>query len=300
MVKINTDQSLQNFDIIYQNANTNTNPNFEFPLGSLVGTLDKGKTFFPIGNHLEMMILDAGGDLSLAFWGCDQNTTMGPVTVTVEVEKQKASAQIKAPAEINYDLFQDRLPFAVYAYANSVYRFLTNSYVPEALLDTDIKLQPGDLLTIESHPRDLWSPDTANFVNATGRKEDDSKPYGYQAYKSHNYRLGSLIGSLDGGKTFFPVGTHLEMTVLNEGQLSFCFWDCDYGNNVGSVTAFVKVVRSGKNITKLTIATGSSSDYSSGVISTGNASSGDYASLDCSTNLPQLSTKLKSQMIASN
>ncbi|NMG09901.1 hypothetical protein [Brasilonema sp. UFV-L1] len=312
LLTIDSNQRQPNF-----NSKNTTNRDFEFSVGSLVGTLNGGKTFFPVGNHLKVMVLDEGGNLSFVFWGSDNSADSTAVTVTVEVERGKAEEQAIAtsketePAKINFDDFPNTFPFAVHSYANSLAWYASNNYyLPEPLLNTAIELQPGDLLTVDVSPRDLWSQDTGErLANANGRivgpatRTDIGKAqWSLHSYKGHNYREGSLAGSLDGGKTFFPVGVHLEMTVLSAGTLSLCCWDRDTGNNRSFITAYVKVVRNGVPITNLNIKT---------VISTGNGSntqigtgtsSGteiDDSTLDCSTNLLKLNTKLKSDLSAS-
>ena len=47
--------------------------------------------------------------------------------------------------------------------------------------------------------------------------------------------------SLDGGKTFFSVGTHLSMTVLTEGQLTLHYWDSNNLDNLGTITVIVQI-----------------------------------------------------------
>ena len=53
--------------------------------------------------------------------------------------------------------------------------------------------------------------------------------------------FGSLIGTLDGGKTFFGVGTNMTMTVLSGGSLSFVYWDSNHQDNSGSIDVTVQV-----------------------------------------------------------
>lgn len=314
LLTINSNQIQPNFNSFYKYDKNTTNPNFEFCVGSLVGTLDGGKTFFPVGNHLKVMVLDGGGNLSLVFWGSDNSADSTAVTVTVEVERGKAEEQAiatsKETAEINFDDFPNTFSFAVHGYANSVSRHASNIYLPEPLLNTAIELQPGDLLTVDVSPRDLWSQDIgARLVDANGRivgpatRTDIGKAqWNLYPYKGHNYRDGSLAGSLDGGKTFFPVGIHLEMTVLSAGTLSLCCWDQDTGNNRSFITAYVKVVRNGVPITNLNIKTLISTGNGSNTqIGTGTSSGTkiDDSTLDCSTNLLKLNTKLKSDLSAS-
>jgi hypothetical protein len=306
LLKVTSLAAFQKVGVSYKYDKNTNNPNFEFPVGSLIGTINDGKTFFPVAGNVEIMCLDslvanAVSKLSLVFWGVDATTTIGSVTVTVEVEQQRALNEVKATTDANNALFQDRFQFAVHANANSV---ASTDKIPEPLLETGIQLKPGDLLIVDAPPKDLWGLTGGFFVNANAIKLEDGSRYPYLAdYKSHPYRLGSLVATIDDGKTFFPVGTHLQMTILNAGMLSFACWDINSGDNYGFVKACVKVIRNGKVLTYLDIKTiqgngnGNGNGSSSGS-STSNGTGSNYSDLDCSKNLPKLSAKLKSDLSA--
>ncbi|MBW4675046.1 MAG: hypothetical protein KME52_13755 [Desmonostoc geniculatum HA4340-LM1] len=126
--------------------------------------------------------------------------------------------------------------------------------INSALIIASITLIPGiagaqtaNNNNIDVHPKDLWSILSDNRVwdiNANGLGEDNKQRYGSGlASKNFNFQHGSLIGTLDDGKTYFPVGTHLKLTVLIPGTLKLVHWDQDYTNNNGSVRAFVNVER---------------------------------------------------------
>jgi hypothetical protein len=304
LLKVTSSAAFQKVGVSYKYDKNTNNPNFEFPVGSLIGTINEGKTFFPVAGNVEIMCLDSlatntVSKLSLVFWGVDASTTLGSVTVTVEVEQQRALNEVKATTEATNALFQDRFQFAVHANANSV---ANPAKIPEPLLETGIQLKPGDLLIVDAPPKDLWALTGDFFVNANAIKLEDGSRWNHLAdYKSHPYRLGSLVATIDDGKTFFPVGTHLQITVLNAGMLSFACWDIDYGNNYGFVKACVKVIRNGKVLTYLDIktiqGTGNGNGSSSGS-GTSNGTGSNYSNLDCTTNLPKLSAKLKSDLSA--
>jgi hypothetical protein len=233
----------------YQSAEkTASQDYYEFPFGSLVGSLDNGKTFFPIGNHLELTALQPDGNLSLVFWGNDASTNTNSVTLTVEVQREKDVEQFNIPVELNSYIFSDRWQFDVDSQANSV-----TQTVP-SLLKTGLCLQPGDLITVDVHPLDFWFVHNELRFNLTanGRRSDGAFNADYiQLDKfGHSFLFGSLVGTLDGGKTFFPVGTHLQMTALNTGHLSLACWDWDAAPNKGVIRAYVKVVRNGITITQ--------------------------------------------------
>ncbi|MFB2919570.1 hypothetical protein [Aerosakkonema funiforme] len=226
-----------NIDSLYKEATiVNWNYESEFALGSLIGTLDNGKSYFPVGTHLSMTILREG-NLSFFFWGGDANTNTGAVTATVTV--QDASSYY-IPKDINNpagNLDYEGQYFDINARINSL-----TTGTP---LNTGIELEPGDVLKVNVDPKDLWNMawmDRNGDVNANGINKNGAYPLGYVG-DPFSFRIGSLIGTLDEGKTYFPVGTHLEMTVLSKGKLSFVFWDVDKLNNRGFIRTFVKVIK---------------------------------------------------------
>lgn len=109
-------------------------------------------------------------------------------------------------------------------------------------LSTGIGLKPGQLLTINVDPCDTWSarPDWPGS-NANGLGNPFSNSNGQLTQKGFSFLWGSLVGSMDGGKTFFAVGTRLELTILSTGKLVLYYWDSDSANNSGSVVATVAV-----------------------------------------------------------
>jgi hypothetical protein len=117
-----------------------------------------------------------------------------------------------------------------------------NSVVGGAPLDTGIDLKPGKLLTISVPLDETWSAGAGQRTsNANGLSNPLGANFGTFAHNGFSYLFGSLIGTIDGGKTFFPVGTQLEMTVLGPGRLSLCYWDSINSDNSGTVTASVAV-----------------------------------------------------------
>ena len=230
-----------------------SSPNYDFTLASLVGTLDGGITFLPVANKLEMTVLQQDGNLSFVFWGNDKSANGNSVTLTVDVKKQSDLQYLNGSVAVDSSVFQDKGLFQIDAYINSVSR-----NTPDTLFQTGIYVEPGDLLNVDVSPVDFWALYTNNVdggndinctLNANGRKVDGSV-YGNLALFQHTFLYGSLVGSIDGGKSFFPVGTHLVMTVYTAGKLSFGCWDVDYASNAGFIKAYVKVVRNGITITQ--------------------------------------------------
>ncbi|MBW4675047.1 MAG: DUF4114 domain-containing protein [Desmonostoc geniculatum HA4340-LM1] len=214
------------------------NADFKFPFGSLIGTVDNGTTYFPVGTHLELTVLKPGR-LKLVFWGGDHNTNDGAITANVEVKK----AFNHDDDTIDNDISQYEKHFDIHSKVHSV----NGKPGTETHLNTNIQLKPEDVLTVDVYPKDLWSVLSDNRVwdvNANGVAEDNKTRYANGLVANNfNFTYGSLVGTLDDGKTYFPVGTHLKLTVLNPGTLKFVHWDVNYTNNNGSVRAFLNVVR---------------------------------------------------------
>ncbi|HJQ40132.1 MAG TPA: hypothetical protein VKB93_23555 [Thermoanaerobaculia bacterium] len=109
-------------------------------------------------------------------------------------------------------------------------------------MNTGISLNPGQLLTISVSPDDTWSAGAANRTsNANGLGNPLGGNFGTFTKDNFVFLYGSLVGSFDGGRTFFGVGTRLEMTILAPGRLSLFYWDINNQDNSGEITATVAV-----------------------------------------------------------
>jgi hypothetical protein len=214
-------------------------PPYEFALCSLVGTLDNGKTFFPIGTHLKMVNLGVESTLSLTCWGGDYNISEGQIKATVSVQEQFAIKELESESQYE-ELSGIEASFDVHAYHHSI--------SGGQALNTNIQLEPGDLLIVRTHPKDLYnllSNDPKFFINANGLNNEKKESWSDKVKGPFRFVCGSLIGTIDNDISYFPIGTNLEMTILNRGTLSLYCWDVDIANNLGSVKAFVKVLRQG-------------------------------------------------------
>jgi hypothetical protein len=108
-------------------------------------------------------------------------------------------------------------------------------------LVTGITVSKGQLLTISVSPDDKWSAGAADREsNANGLSNPFGGNYGVFTKAPFSFFYGSLVGSLDDGKTFFAVGTRLEMSILfPTGRLLLYYWDVNNADNTGSITATV-------------------------------------------------------------
>lgn len=116
-----------------------------------------------------------------------------------------------------------------------------NSVTGGTALVTGITVSKGQLLTISVAPDDKWSAGAADREsNANGLSNPFGGNYGVFTKGPFSFFYGSLVGSLDNGKTFFAVGTRLEMSILiPSGRLLLYYWDSNNADNTGSVTATV-------------------------------------------------------------
>jgi hypothetical protein len=122
-----------------------------------------------------------------------------------------------------------------------------NSVSGGAGLNTGLVIAKGQLLAIDARTEDKWTinPDNAYLCNANG----EGNPFGTSLASSFTlpgtdftFLYGTLVGSLDDGKTFFPIGTHSEqMIVIESGTLSLYMWDRDSANNSGKINVDIDV-----------------------------------------------------------
>jgi hypothetical protein len=121
---------------------------------------------------------------------------------------------------------------------------ISNTTFPVASrgLLTTTTVSPGQLLVIDVDKLDAWSIGASNFnSNANGTGNPFGTNQGTFVFNNFKARFGSLVGSLDNGLTFFPVGTKLEMTILQPGTLRLYCWDSDFANNVDFLQVHVEV-----------------------------------------------------------
>jgi hypothetical protein len=179
---------------------------FSFPIGSLVGSLDGGKTFFLVGTNYDG-VAPVAGRLSLFFWDSISHDNFGSVTASVSLAASK-EFEVKAKE---------------------------NSAVGGVPFNTGIIVSSGDTLKVSVALDQKWwngpkeQPTNADGVLANGQRKETISRNGFSA------AVGSLVGSLDGGKTFFLLGSNFEGPVSGSGPLSLFYWDSDSANNSGSV-----------------------------------------------------------------
>ena len=180
------------------------------PYGSLVGSLDGGKSHFLVGTQYDAPAQQAG-TLTLCYWDANSEDNTGSVTVSVEMVPTAVTVKVD-PVKNNSGIG-----------------------VP---CNTGVEVKKGDVLKISVPVDQKWSyiPELSDAYNADGAS-------GKFQVKGFEFPLCSLVGSLDGGKTFFFVGTKFEKTMAESGPLSLFFWDSDGHNNSGFVTPTISLVK---------------------------------------------------------
>ncbi|PRQ05694.1 hypothetical protein [Enhygromyxa salina] len=116
-------------------------------------------------------------------------------------------------------------------------------------LATGITVRPGQLLQITADPNDRWSAGVKDRVsNANGLGNPLGGNYGLHTRGDQSFLYGALVGSLDGGKTFFGVGTSLTMTLVTDGKLTLHYWDSNNHDNSGTVRVMVRIYNGPINV----------------------------------------------------
>jgi len=112
-------------------------------------------------------------------------------------------------------------------------------------LDTGILFTPGDWIKITVKEDDTWCCGLSDMTsNANGLVAGNKFGGVYGSMMSPTsgiaFPYGSLVGSLDGGKNYFLVGTNFKQPALRRGNLTLVYWDANGEDNTGSVIASVE------------------------------------------------------------
>jgi hypothetical protein len=176
------------------------------PYGSLVGSLDGGKTHFLVGTQYDAPVQQTG-TLSLCYWDANSEDNTGSVIVSVDT--------VRSFVVVRVDPIKNNSGIGVPC-------------------NTGLVVKKGDELTIKVPVEQKW----VNGPNLNPQTAPNANGSGNISIKGFELPLCSLVGSLDGGKTFFFVGTKFEKTMTESGPLSLFFWDTD-DNNSGFVTPVI-------------------------------------------------------------
>ncbi|PRQ03308.1 hypothetical protein ENSA5_16980 [Enhygromyxa salina] len=135
---------------------------------------------------------------------------------------------------------------------NSVFtvKAKANSITGGKGLNTGITVGPGQLLVVSADPNDQWSAGSGpRRSNANGLGNPLGQNFGLHTHAGgQSFLFGALVGSLDGGETFFGVGTYLVMTVLTKGELSLYYWDSNNHDNSDQIRVVVNMYGGPTNV----------------------------------------------------
>ena len=96
--------------------------------------------------------------------------------------------------------------------------------------------QAGDSLRIFAAASDTWNHSESLESNADGHVTHETDLNGVI------FPTGALVGSLDGGTTFFKIGIYYETTFAAAANLTLYSWDSDSDNNDGSITVSIQTL----------------------------------------------------------
>jgi hypothetical protein len=148
---------------------------------------------------------------------------------------------------------------------------------PSILTFSDGALNYGDVLSITTSTSTVWnSGGNVNGTNADGAQVTVSPggvvnidwnsvvpcnpsistvlPLYSPAAANYTFGVGCLVGTIDSGATYFPIGTNFSLVYLGPGMSSsaptnIClfFWDLNQGDNQGSITFDITLDRASSN-----------------------------------------------------
>ncbi len=111
-------------------------------------------------------------------------------------------------------------------------------------LNTHISLNAGDTLSIHVDPGDMWSAGNNHPMSRKSNADGLGNPLGgnYGLYSSggSTFHFGSLIGRIGSGDYFF-VGSGFNQKIETSGELTLLYWDNNYRDNRGSISADISV-----------------------------------------------------------
>lgn len=132
-------------------------------------------------------------------------------------------------------------PISVDIFANQ------NSSSGGVAVDTGLDLATGDRLVSIVDPLDCWSAGAANRIsNANGLDGLSPSPcqptgdYGFHSQDGETFRYGALVGRIDAGD-WFLLGTNFDAVINATGRLFLVYWDSNFADNFGAVTALISV-----------------------------------------------------------
>ncbi|WP_353573341.1 hypothetical protein [Candidatus Albibeggiatoa sp. nov. BB20] len=118
---------------------------------------------------------------------------------------------------------------------------------------TGLSVDAGELLVFSVDPNQLWSAGynvdsnqkATNIytMNANGAGNPFGDGSGLSTtVGSYSFLIGTLVGSLDDGDSFFAVGTSLAMFAPQAGRLSLYHWGFGCFDNYGDIDVSISIL----------------------------------------------------------
>lgn len=193
-----------------------------YSAGSLVCMVGTSVFYLPVGNYAEMTGLD--GNISLAFWEWSPENNSGAMKLTMQVVPRGMGV-----ADPNGKVVEISAASHTVAAGGK---------------DASVRVKKGQMLLITCDESERWAiggNGPNQWCTANGRGNPNGDAMGAFTPNHHSFLHGTLVGSLDDGKTFFPVGTRLVMTSLVTGNLRLYCWTDQSKGNEGSLRVRVRV-----------------------------------------------------------
>lgn len=83
---------------------------------------------------------------------------------------------------------------------------------------------------------DLWSAGSESPYSRMSNADGITSYYGTYTSDGLTANYGTLVGKIGGGN-YFEIGTSFSELVTDSGNLSLVYWDVNYADNTGLVTA---------------------------------------------------------------
>jgi hypothetical protein len=102
----------------------------------------------------------------------------------------------------------------------------------------------GQVITISCDPADKWNINTGNGVSRCNANGFNNLPVAPPNF-GQTFLAGCVVGSFDGGNTFFSVGTKTEITICaampgtDSVDLTLYCWDSFHTDNEGEISVSV-------------------------------------------------------------
>ena len=125
--------------------------------------------------------------------------------------------------------------------------------------DTGLDITAGEFITVSVPSTDTWQndPDSSYISGADGHDGfvGDQHPNFDFTADGLTAPFGALVGRIGTG-AYFIVGESYTGTAATSGELELFYWDSDYANNSGTVTATVTAVPEPGNLALMGLAFG--------------------------------------------